>query len=227
VTIKNIIFDWSGTLVNDLPPVMEATNYCLRNLGKPTLTLEGFRAEFCLPFSRFYERVAPEADPKQLEAWFHESFIPMQDDINAIDHAEDYLRFVKEHGLQTFLFSSVHRRHYNALTLRIPFAQYLDHPYVEVWNKKKRIQELIQTHHIQPAETIFIGDMIHDIETAQFGCIHSCAVLTGYTRLVDLKTSNPELIVEDLSVLQSLMESAGMDWNAILAEAKRRGLTGK
>ena len=49
--IRNIIFDWSGTLVDDLPAVWQATNYVLTQCGRAEMSLEQFRAEFCLPFT--------------------------------------------------------------------------------------------------------------------------------------------------------------------------------
>ena len=56
--IRNIIFDWSGTLVDDLPAVWKATNYVLAQAERAEMTLEQFRAEFCLPFTSFYERTS-------------------------------------------------------------------------------------------------------------------------------------------------------------------------
>ena len=44
--IRNIIFDWSGTLVDDLPAVWQATNFVLAQAGRPEMTLAEFRAEF-------------------------------------------------------------------------------------------------------------------------------------------------------------------------------------
>lgn len=219
MVLKNIIFDWSGTLVNDLPPVMGATNYILRKLGKEEMTLDEFRAEFCLPFTRFYERVAPGVDPRQLETWFHEAYIPLQDKVEALEHAEVFLQFVKSKRIRTFLFSSMHQQHYESLQGRIAFNQYLDHPYVGVWDKKARISELISKHELAPGETLFIGDMVHDIETAHHGKLRSCAVLTGYTLLEDLRRSEPDLIVEDLRVLQGLLEEANWDWGAVLEKS--------
>lgn len=83
-------------------------------------------------------------------------------------------------------------------------------------DKKERIGELILEHQILPEETLFIGDMVHDIETAHHGGLHSCAVLTGYTRLKELKDSEPELIVEDLGVLRELLTAADWSWNTVL-----------
>ena len=39
--IRNIIFDWSGTLVDDLPAVLKASNFVLTQSGKPAMSLDG------------------------------------------------------------------------------------------------------------------------------------------------------------------------------------------
>ena len=52
---------------------------------------------------------------------------------------------------------------------------------------------------------MFIGDMEHDIETARHGGIHSCAVLTGYNTLDQLRRANPDLIVEHMGELRDIM----------------------
>jgi phosphoglycolate phosphatase-like HAD superfamily hydrolase len=49
--IRNVIFDWSGTLVDDLPAVWKATNYVLAQADRAELTLEQFRAEFFNAFN--------------------------------------------------------------------------------------------------------------------------------------------------------------------------------
>ena len=63
----------------------------------------------------------------------------------------------------------------------------------------------------EPDETLFIGDMQHDIETAHHGGIHSCAVLTGYNTLEQLRAAQPDLIVEHLGELRRVLEQNGLD----------------
>ena len=41
--MRNVIFDWSGTLVDDLPPVVEATNAVLRHYGLAAMDRTRFR----------------------------------------------------------------------------------------------------------------------------------------------------------------------------------------
>ena len=64
---------------------------------------------------------------------------------------------------------------------------------------------------LQPGETLFIGDMQHDIETAKHGGLHSCAVLTGYNDLNQLRASAPDLIVEHLGELREILEANGLE----------------
>ena len=65
--LRNIIFDWSGTLVDDLPAVWAATNHVFLMAGVEPITLDRFRAEFSLPFQTFYDRFTPHVAMAQLE----------------------------------------------------------------------------------------------------------------------------------------------------------------
>lgn len=208
--IRNIIFDWSGTLVDDLPAVWAATNHVLANAGIPEMTLAQFRAEFRLPFAGFYERYTPHIPMAQLEEWFHGRFRQVQDSVAPLPHAREFLQFCRERGMRTFLLSTVHRDHFAVQTERTGFGDYLDRPYVEVWDKRKKIHEILSENHLAPDETVFVGDMEHDIETARHGGIGSCAVLTGYNSLEQLRAANPDLIVEHLGELREVLERNAM-----------------
>ncbi|HUJ72399.1 MAG TPA: HAD hydrolase-like protein, partial [Verrucomicrobiae bacterium] len=55
------------------------------------------------------------------------------------------------------------------------------------------------------AETMFVGDMEHDIEAGKTGGIHTCAVLTGYNHLDKLRAMEPDLICNHLGELQAFL----------------------
>src|SRR5436309_1561173 len=204
--IRNIIFDWSGTLVDDLPAVWKATNYVLSQAQKAEMSLEQFRAEFCLPFTIFYERHVSHVPLPQLETWFHSRFRQVQDSVCELPHARDFLEFCRARKLRTFLLSTVHRDHFAVQSGVTGFDKFLEKPYIEVWDKREKIHQILQENQLQPAETLFIGDMQHDIETARHGGIHSCAVLTGYNTLGQLRAVEPDVIVEHLRELREILE---------------------
>ncbi len=203
--IRNVIFDWSGTLVDDLPAVWQATNHVFQRAGVPELTLEEFRAEFCLPFKRFYDRRVPHLELAQLEEWFHGRLREVQHTVICLPKAREFLRFCRERRLRTFLLSSVHADHYAIQQAATGLGEYLDRPYVGVWDKREKIHEILRENNLVPAETIFIGDMEHDVETSRHGGVHSCAVLTGYNGLEQLRAAGPDLIVEHLGELQQIL----------------------
>jgi phosphoglycolate phosphatase-like HAD superfamily hydrolase/ADP-ribose pyrophosphatase YjhB (NUDIX family) len=204
--IRNVIFDWSGTLVDDLPAVWEATNYVLTQAERPEMSLERFRAEFCLPFTIFYDKHVPHIPLPQLEEWFHCRFREVQGSVCALPHAREFLEFCRAQKLRTFLLSTVHRDYFALQAGATGFGPYLDKPYLNVWDKRQKIHEILEENGLAPEETLFIGDMQHDIETARHGGVHSCAVLTGYNTLEQLRAAAPDLIVEHLGELREVLQ---------------------
>jgi ADP-ribose pyrophosphatase YjhB (NUDIX family) len=123
-----------------------------------------------------------------------------------LPHARDFLEFCRENKLRMFLLSTIHRDHFEVQISVTGFGEYLEKAYVNIWDKRKKIHEILQENTLNPQETMFIGDMQHDIETAKHGGIHSCAVLTGYNTLQQLRMAEPDLIVEHLGELRSILE---------------------
>src|SRR5580700_10760759 len=167
MAIRNIIFDWSGTLVDDLPAVLAATNLLFEECGVEAISLERFRAEFCLPFKHFYDRFVPHVPLAKLERSFHGHFRGVQEKVTALPRAREFLVFCRERKLRTFVLSTVHHDYFVPQAAATGFDQFIDRPYTGVWDKRLKIAELLTENNLVPAETVFIGDMQHDVETAK------------------------------------------------------------
>jgi len=214
--IRNIIFDWSGTLVDDLPAVLKASNFVLTQSGRAPMSLDEFRAEFQLPFTTFYDRHTPEVPMAQLEEWFHSEFRTSQNSVVELPHAREFLEFCRAHRCRTFVLSTIHGEHFKAQCLCNGFDAFIERPYTDVWDKRKKIHEILRENNLLPEETLFIGDMEHDIATAKHGGIHSCAVLTGYNTLEQLRAAEPDLIVEHLSELRGVLERNNFEMRPVV-----------
>lgn len=209
--IRNIIFDWSGTLVDDLPAVLAATNHVFEKCGAPPLTMDRFRAEFCLPFENFYARFLPEVPVAELERAFHGHFTRAQHAVRELPHARDFLVFCRERGIRSFVLSTIHPDYYAAQTAVNGFDKFMERAYLAVWDKRTKIAEVLASNRLAAAETLLVGDMQHDMETARHGGIFSCGVLTGYNRLEQLRASAPGLIVEHLGELREILARRKFD----------------
>jgi phosphoglycolate phosphatase len=221
--LRNIIFDWSGTLVDDLPAVWRASNHVLRQAGLAEMSLDQFRAEFRLPFRDFYDRHTPGVPMAQLEEWFHGHFRTAQDSVVALPHAREFLEFCRARSLRTFILSSVHADHWEVQHTRTGLGTLLGRAYIQVLDKRETIHRLLHENDLHPGETLFIGDMEHDIETARHGGVRSCAVLTGYNRLDQLRAAAPDLIVEHLGELRSLLERDDLEFPPALTAHNGHG----
>jgi phosphoglycolate phosphatase len=203
--IRNFIFDWSGTLADDLRPVWTATNRIFSEYGKRELTLDEFRQHFRLPFSGFYAELLPEATEEGLEALYERFFAGLQDDVSLLPGAMEMLLWCRSHGFPTYLLSTIKADHFEIQSRNLGVNALFDHAYVAIPDKREKIRRLLQDHDLKPGETVFIGDMVHDIETARHGGVHSVAVLTGFDRVEKLLPARPDIIARDLTALLPIL----------------------
>lgn len=203
--IRNIIFDWSGTLADDLGLVLRATNHVFEHVGRPPISEEEFRREFALPFQNFYERYLPGVEIDKLDLVFHAHFRQAHDQVEMLPHAREFLDFCRRHGVRMFILSTIFKDHFQALVRRHSLEGYFEKTYLEIMDKRAVISRVIEENGLTASETLFIGDMQHDIEAAQTGSVYSCGVLTGFNRRHQLEASNPTLIVDHLGQLAQLL----------------------
>ena len=53
----HIVWDWNGTLFHDNDAIIGATNAAFAELGLTPITMEEYRALYCVPVPKFYERL--------------------------------------------------------------------------------------------------------------------------------------------------------------------------
>ncbi|KOX34768.1 MULTISPECIES: HAD family hydrolase [unclassified Streptomyces] len=54
---KHLVWDWNGTLLDDIDAIIGATNAAFAELGLAPLTLERYRELYMVPVPKFYERL--------------------------------------------------------------------------------------------------------------------------------------------------------------------------
>ncbi len=198
VAIRNVIFDWSGTLVDDFPPVFAATNAIFRAFGEEPWTEGQFRERFYLPFTEFYRQWLPRATFEELDRHYHDVFRTMEDQIPLLPGAREILEYACGEGMGVYLLSTIHSRHWERQAARLDVARYFRKAYTGAIDKRGVIGDLLREHGAVPGETLFVGDMRHDVDTARSAGVLAAAVLTGYDSLEKLKRSQPDHLFRDL-----------------------------
>jgi phosphoglycolate phosphatase-like HAD superfamily hydrolase/8-oxo-dGTP pyrophosphatase MutT (NUDIX family) len=203
---RNLIFDWSGTLVDDLGPVIEATNAVLGKYDLPPLDREGFRRRFRLPYREFYTDMLPHVPLEELEAHFRPAFDAAVTPVTVLPHPREKLEWCAALGIRTFVLTSMDTPAFERQMDEFGFRDLFEATYSGVLDKREVIHRILETHGLDPAETAFVGDMTHDVETARHGGVSSIAVLTGYNHPELLAQVRPDLTVPDLGVLRALLD---------------------
>lgn len=203
--IKNVLLDWSGTLADDLAAVLRATNLIFAEYGRDPLDLEEFRRHFRLPFSEFYAELLPEATLEGLEPLYERFFHGLNDTIELLPGARDFLEFCRATGRRAFLLSTIKPSHFERQAGRLGVTEFFEVAYSGVMDKREKIREILHTHSLNPQETMFVGDMVHDIETAKHGGVLDVALLSGFDRLEKLASANPTIIARDIACVQRLL----------------------
>jgi phosphoglycolate phosphatase-like HAD superfamily hydrolase len=76
--VKHLVWDWNGTLLDDLALVVTATNASLAGIGGPQITAEDHRRDFRRPIAAYYAHVLgrPLRDHEfaQLDRDFHDAY---------------------------------------------------------------------------------------------------------------------------------------------------------
>ncbi|SDP44365.1 Phosphoglycolate phosphatase, HAD superfamily [Streptomyces sp. cf386] len=71
----HIVWDWNGTLFHDNDAIIGATNAAFAELGLEPITMERYRALYCVPVPKFYERLLGrlpnEAEWEVMDETFH------------------------------------------------------------------------------------------------------------------------------------------------------------
>lgn len=207
---ENWIFDWSGTLVDDLAMVLDATNHVLREYGKSEIDREEFRTRFRLPYAGFYEEMLPGVPLPELEDHFRVGFTDSEASGVAsplLPHAVEFLECLHSKNRRMFILSSMDEDAFDRHSLELGVDHFFEATYAGVLDKRDQIHLILNAHDLAPEQTVFLGDMCHDVETAKHGGVASIALLTGYQDTEQLSVSNPDLLAMNLAEIQQLLEN--------------------
>lgn len=76
--MRHIVWDWNGTLFDDLHIVVDAVNVSLGELGVDPIDAAAYRAHYRRPVHLFYEalldRPVPPDEMAAIDTWFHDAY---------------------------------------------------------------------------------------------------------------------------------------------------------
>jgi phosphoglycolate phosphatase len=203
--IRNIILDWSGTVVDDLGAVVQATNDVFREFGRAEISREAYRSEFALPLSRFYERFLPGIPMERIDEVYQRQFQIRRGEVGLLPGVSEFLEFCRGSNRSLYGLSTMYGHHFNEQARRLDVQDYFLRVYVEVIDKVTEIKRVLTENHLVLQETAFVGDMAHDIEAAKKCGLLPVGILTGFDTVDKLAAAGAALVVRGFGELQQLL----------------------
>ncbi|MFG2722643.1 HAD family hydrolase [Streptomyces sp. NPDC048416] len=111
----HLVWDWNGTLLDDIATVIEATNAAFAHIGLEPITLERYRDLYCVPIPLFYQRLMGRLPTDDewlvMDAAFHEQYWARADSCGLTAGAAELLAARWTAGLSQSLLSMAPHEH--------------------------------------------------------------------------------------------------------------------
>lgn len=199
---RHLVWDWNGTLVDDLPLVVRATNAAFASVGGPTVTEAEHRRDFRRPIADYYAavlgRTVGEDEFVQLNKVFHDAYQagvstcpltadaeqalaawPGSQSLLSMWYHNELLMAVEEYGL------SGHFRRIDGLRLPVAGAENHKGPY---------LADHLAALRLDGARVVMIGDTVDDaVAAASAGA--ACVLYTGgFTEAEQLRATGAPVV---------------------------------
>lgn len=208
-----VVFDLDGTLANTFSTVLRIFNrVMLERTGRPW-RLEELIPYFGPPESVMFQRMFPAAEVH--EPMIADYFRLSREDgheIKAFDGISELVSDLKNSGIKLGVFSAANTE---VARIRVGHAGLLDY-FDEVLggdsvaNSKPHpdgLLRLMEQFDVDPAATVYIGDMVADVETGRAAGATTVAVTWGAAKREVLSAANPDHLIDDTQMLKRIITS--------------------
>lgn len=205
--LKNIIFDWSGTLADDFNLSFISTKHTIKHFGGPSLTIREYNKYFELPVIRFYKRYLKNPSFKKIDAYYFDHFSQYAPKSKLFRQVPQILKQAKKLKLRLYIVSTVRSSLLRELCKKNKIEKYFNGIFGDCHNKEKFLPQICKKLKLNHKQTLFVGDTTHDVAAAKKTGILSGALLCGYEPEDKLIKSYPDFIWNDHKGLMKFIKN--------------------
>jgi phosphoglycolate phosphatase len=209
---KTILWDWNGTLLNDLQLCIDAINILLRDRNKDEIDENIYRNIFTFPVRDYYEKAGFNFEEEAFEKpaiEFIEHYEQMVKEATLFEDVRETLEDFRKRGYEQMILSAMQQEMLNKLVKKqgidhfFSYISGIDDHYAE--GKVDKAKKLLASLGGNPGEIFLIGDTIHDYEVGRELGIRVILVSRGHQsaeRLLSTKAT----VVSSLSEIRKIIQ---------------------
>lgn len=178
---RNVVWDWNGTLLNDVQVGVDTLNDMLGRRGIRRVTVDEYKELFGFPVLGFYQKIGFDLEKESfhnLSLDFVETYDKYAVSLALNADVPDVLAEIRRSGRKQYILSALRedllQQMLRDFGIDSCFDKACGSDNIYAAGKIERGQRMVQALAICPEETLMIGDSVHDAEVAQalgFGCV--------------------------------------------------------
>lgn len=201
--MKTIIWDWNGTLLNDLEFCISTINTLLEKRDLPLLNGQKYKEVFSFPVKDYYETIGFDFNKEDFSIPAKE-FIDLYE--NGVKHCDlhdsaiEALSYFQKNGIRQFVLSAMQQNMLEQTLKHNSIFDYfegvfgLDNHYAV--SKIERGEQLLTEFNIEKDKAWIIGDTNHDYEVAKKLDIKCILISDGHQSELRLKNTGSTVLSE-------------------------------
>lgn len=208
---KHIIWDWNGTLLNDVDYCTRIINRILVDNSLPELSLEKYREIFTFPVQDYYEEAGLDFSKTSFEILgrdFIDEYESKKLTCSLHDNAVEVLSSIHKKGISQSVLSAYLHENLVAILDHYNLTQYFDNiiglDNIYAGSKTHLGLSLVEQLNLPKEEILFLGDTLHDAEVAEAMGVNCILIANGH-QVKDKLSGNSKIVLDNLRELNKFL----------------------
>ncbi len=205
-----VIWDWNGTLLNDVELSNNLLNKLLiNNEYEHNVSLKKYKDIFCFPIKEYYNSAGFNFEKHPFEDLAKQYMQMFEQDwhkCNLQPNAENVIKTLNKNNVRQAILSAsplnmlnIQTEHYKIKHL---FYKILGLNDIYAQSKVSVAKDWMAQEHIDKDSTIMVGDTVHDYEVANVLGVKCVLYANGHQSIQTLKRTNAQIITNLKQIIE-------------------------
>lgn len=199
--MKIILFDWNGTLIDDIPIWYESVKEVFFTFNRQPPTIAEYFSELEGDYLEIYRSCGVTSSREDLNAIYEPLYEARVHEANLFSGVEKTLRTQQDHGTTMGIITAQKESLVSPLLSKFNLNQFLTYREYHALDKKTTIQRILEKERVDPQECCFVGDAPSDIRHGKRAGVATVALLSGYVPAYLLLNAEPDLCIFSIEEL--------------------------
>lgn len=208
---KHIIWDWNGTLLNDVDFCRRIINRILVENELPELSLEKYREIFTFPVQDYYKTAGLDFSKTSFEAMgkdFIDEYEEKKLSCSLHENAIEVLSTIHQKGIKQSVLSAYLHDNLVSILGHYNLTQYFDNVIgldnIYAGSKTHLGLALVDQLNLPKENILFIGDTLHDAEVAKAMGVKSILIANGH-QVKEKLMVNSNFVLDEMTQLKKYL----------------------